>query len=97
MTTAAFTQVPTTRTVFGIDRVEKLGGDVRALAGESASALLIADPGVAKLGLAFLLGVRGKVPEFHVDEDLPVYRVPAALAGANLDDLLTEARSLRKR
>jgi cobalt-zinc-cadmium efflux system outer membrane protein len=50
---------------------------------------------VAKLGLAFLLGVRGKVPEFHVDEDLPVYRVPAALAGANLDELLNEARSLR--
>jgi cobalt-zinc-cadmium efflux system outer membrane protein len=50
---------------------------------------------VAKLGLAFLLGVRGKVPEFHVDEDLPVYRVPSALAGANLDDLLNEARSIR--
>lgn len=52
MTIPAFTQVPTTRTAFGVDRVEKLGRDVNALVGEGASVLLIADPGVAKLGLA---------------------------------------------
>lgn len=52
MTIAPFTQVPTTRTAFGVDRVEKLGRDVSALAGDGANVLLIADPGVAKLGLA---------------------------------------------
>jgi alcohol dehydrogenase class IV len=52
MAIAAFTHVPTTRIAYGIDRVQKLGGDVRSLAGEGTTVLLIADPGVAKLGLA---------------------------------------------
>jgi alcohol dehydrogenase class IV len=52
MAIAPFTQVPTTRTAFGIDRVERLGRDVSGLAGEGAGVLLVADPGVAKLGLA---------------------------------------------
>jgi cobalt-zinc-cadmium efflux system outer membrane protein len=50
---------------------------------------------VAKLALAFLLGVRGRVPEFHVDQDLPVYVVPAPLAAANPEQLLDEAMHRR--
>jgi cobalt-zinc-cadmium efflux system outer membrane protein len=46
---------------------------------------------VAKLGLAFLLGVRGAVPSFEVDADLPRYAVPPPLAGATRDTLLDEA------
>jgi outer membrane protein, heavy metal efflux system len=46
---------------------------------------------VAKLGVAFLLGVRGQVPEFAVDEDLPKYRVPAPLGGASRQSLLSDA------
>jgi alcohol dehydrogenase class IV len=52
MSIASFAHVPTTRTVFGVDRVEKLGGDVKGLAGDGATVLLIADPGIARLGLA---------------------------------------------
>jgi alcohol dehydrogenase class IV len=52
MAIAPFVQVPTTRTAYGTGRVEKLGDDLRALAGEGAAVLLIADPGVARLGLA---------------------------------------------
>ena len=50
---------------------------------------------VAKLGLAFLLGVRGRVPVFHVDQDLPVYVVPPSLSAANPDQLLDEAMRRR--
>ena len=37
---------------------------------------------VAKLALAFLLGVRGPVPDFHVEQDLPKFPVPPPLASA---------------
>ena len=46
---------------------------------------------VAKLALAFLLGVRGATPVFHVDQDLPAYRVPAALGGTTSDALIADA------
>jgi cobalt-zinc-cadmium efflux system outer membrane protein len=46
---------------------------------------------VAKLGVAFLLGVRGAIPQFAVDQDLPKYRVSPALAGASRESLLAEA------
>ncbi len=50
---------------------------------------------VGKLGLAFLLGVRGKVPTFHVSQDLPPFRVPSALAQTSVEQLLTEAWAYR--
>jgi cobalt-zinc-cadmium efflux system outer membrane protein len=50
---------------------------------------------VGKLGLAFLLGVRGAVPAFEVDADLPKYAVPSGLAGATAGALLTGALDAR--
>src|SRR5262250_1503949 len=44
-----FSLSPTTRLVFGVDRVEKLGADVTGVAGEGASVLLVADPGLPKI------------------------------------------------
>jgi cobalt-zinc-cadmium efflux system outer membrane protein len=49
----------------------------------------------AKYDLAFLLGVRGRVPEFEVDIDLPRYRVPNELGSATVDSLLERARRQR--
>ena len=49
MTIPSFSMSPTTRLVFGVGRVEKLGGDVAAIAGEGASVLLVADPGLPKI------------------------------------------------
>jgi cobalt-zinc-cadmium efflux system outer membrane protein len=46
---------------------------------------------VAKVGLAFLLGVRGPVPDFHVAQDLPKFRVPPSLSIASRDSLLDQA------
>jgi outer membrane protein TolC len=43
---------------------------------------------VAKLGVAFLLGARGSLPEFEVDEDLPKFVVPPHLAKATPQSLL---------
>jgi alcohol dehydrogenase class IV len=41
---------PLATVAFGLDRIEKLAGDVAGLAGESAAVLLINDPGIAGLG-----------------------------------------------
>jgi cobalt-zinc-cadmium efflux system outer membrane protein len=49
----------------------------------------------AKYQLAFLLGVRGRVPEFEVDVDLPRYRVPDGLGHPTVDSLLERARKQR--
>ena len=49
----------------------------------------------AKYELAFLLGVRGRVPDFEVDVDLPRYRVPAELGNVTVDSLLERARKQR--
>ena len=46
MTLPNFAMNPTTRLVFGVDRVEKLGADVTGIAGAGASVLLVADPGL---------------------------------------------------
>ncbi|MCA1662978.1 MAG: TolC family protein, partial [Myxococcales bacterium] len=45
----------------------------------------------AKVQLAFLLGVRGRVPDYKVAQDLPKFFVPAPLASATADSLLDEA------
>lgn len=49
----------------------------------------------AKVQLAFLLGVRGAVPDYKVDQDLPKFRVPPALASATVASLLADARQHR--
>ena len=45
----------------------------------------------AKVQLAFLLGVRGPVPDYHVEQDLPKFTVPPALARATPQSLIVEA------
>ena len=45
----------------------------------------------AKVQLAFLLGVRGRVPPFHIDQDLPKFFVPKPLAATTVDELLGTA------
>jgi cobalt-zinc-cadmium efflux system outer membrane protein len=46
---------------------------------------------VAKASLAFLLGVRGPIPDYRVEQDLPKYVVPGPLATASAESLLREA------
>ena len=46
MAIPSFSMLPNTRIAFGVDRVDKLGGDVAAVAGKEASLLLVADPGL---------------------------------------------------
>jgi outer membrane protein, heavy metal efflux system len=45
----------------------------------------------AKVQLAFLLGVRGRVPDYKVDQDLPKFFVPSPLANATADSLMNAA------
>ena len=45
----------------------------------------------AKVQLAFLLGVRGRVPQYHIDQDLPKFFVPKPLADVTVDSLLAQA------
>jgi cobalt-zinc-cadmium efflux system outer membrane protein len=49
----------------------------------------------ARVALAFLLGARGRVPEFTVDKDVLKYRIPGALQTATPDVLLKEAFDTR--
>jgi cobalt-zinc-cadmium efflux system outer membrane protein len=44
-----------------------------------------------KVQLAFLLGVRGRVPDYKVDQDLPKFFIPSPLASATADSLMNEA------
>ena len=45
----------------------------------------------ARIGLAFLLGVRGHVPEFDIDRDVLKYRIPSTLQTSSPDTLLRSA------
>jgi cobalt-zinc-cadmium efflux system outer membrane protein len=45
----------------------------------------------ARYGLAFLLGVRGRVPPFDVDDHVLDYSVPGSLASLSVDGLLRTA------
>jgi len=49
----------------------------------------------ARVGLAFLLGVRGGVPDFDVEADVLKFRVPAALDGATEQSLIERSLALR--
>ena len=50
MTISSFYFGPIATVAFGVDRIEKLSGDVSGLVGEGAPVLLISDPGIAALG-----------------------------------------------
>jgi cobalt-zinc-cadmium efflux system outer membrane protein len=45
----------------------------------------------AKVALAFLLGVRGRVPEFEIDKEALKFLVPQHIAAATADSLLRQA------
>jgi cobalt-zinc-cadmium efflux system outer membrane protein len=62
----------------------KLEGDQSVDAAEQALR-------AAKVQLAFLLGVRGRVPDYKVDQDLPKFFVPSPLTSATVDSLLASA------
>jgi cobalt-zinc-cadmium efflux system outer membrane protein len=53
------------------------------------------DLDIAKAQLAFLFGVRGRLPVFEVDGELPAFVVPSSLQGASVDSLLELARKQR--
>ena len=42
----------------------------------------------ARIALAFLLGVRGRVPDFDVEKDILKFTIPTPLAGASEDSLV---------
>jgi len=50
MTLPNFSFGPTTPVAFGVDRVEKLAGDVTRLVGADAPVLLVNDPGISAMG-----------------------------------------------
>lgn len=50
---------------------------------------------LAKLGLAFLLGVRALVPDFQIEPDLIRFAVPQGLSTASRDSLIAAARDHR--
>jgi len=49
----------------------------------------------ARIGLAFLLGVRGGVPDFDVDPDVLKFRIPASLAAASEEGLIERSLAAR--
>ena len=49
MTLPSFYFGPIATVAFGVDRVEKLAGDVTGLMGDGAAILLIGDPGIAAI------------------------------------------------
>jgi cobalt-zinc-cadmium efflux system outer membrane protein len=65
--------------------------EVAKLEADQAVAITRQALAAAKTGLAFLLGVRDKVPQFDVEEDLPKYAIPAPLASATRESLLADA------
>src|SRR5262245_30662279 len=69
MPLASFTMSPNPTIACGVDRVEKIGGDVAQLAGEGASVLFVADPGLGNLieRVAGLLKAGGSKVELFTD------------------------------
>jgi cobalt-zinc-cadmium efflux system outer membrane protein len=78
-----------------ISEVEVLKIETEKLAADQEVERAQRDLAVAKSDLAFMMGVRGRVPVFEVDAALPGYVVPQALAGATVDSLLEVARKNR--
>src|SRR5262249_11900269 len=78
-----------------ISEVEVAKVEVEKLEAEQAVAQARRALAVAKASLAFLIGVRGPVPEYEVDPDLPKYAVPPPLVAATPDSLLVDALATR--
>jgi cobalt-zinc-cadmium efflux system outer membrane protein len=78
-----------------ISEVEVLKIETEKLTADQEVERAQRDLDVGKAQLAFLLGVRGRIPTFEVDPELPGYVVPAVLKGATLESLLDVARKQR--
>ena len=89
MTIASFSMLPNTRVVFGAGRSDKLGEDVKALAGEGAAVLLVADPGIPKIAdvIEATLKMAGCKVALYTD-------VRSDPLGVQVDGAATAARSL---
>jgi alcohol dehydrogenase class IV len=88
MPLASFTMSPNPTIACGVDRVERIAGDVARLAGEGAAVLLVADPGLANLSerVAGLLKAGGSKVELFTD----IRSDPLA---TQIDDAAERARS----
>jgi cobalt-zinc-cadmium efflux system outer membrane protein len=64
--------------------------ETQKLESDQAVDVAVQNARLARVGLAFFLGVRGKVPDFEVDQELK-YAVPPQLATASEDALLRSA------
>jgi alcohol dehydrogenase class IV len=88
MPLASFTMSPNPAIACGVDRVEKIAGDVARLVGEGATVLFVADPGLGNLTdrVAHLLKAGGSKVELFTD----IRSDPLA---AQIDDAADRARS----
>ena len=89
MTIASFSMLPNTRVVFGAGRSDKLGEDVKALAGEGAAVLLVADPGIPKIADAVEATLKKAGCKVALYTD-----VRSDPLGVQVDGAATAARSL---
>jgi cobalt-zinc-cadmium efflux system outer membrane protein len=78
-----------------ISEVEVLKIETEKLTADQEVERAQRDLEVGKAQLAFLLGVRGRIPTFEVDPELPGYVTPPVLQGATLESLLDVARKQR--
>jgi outer membrane protein, heavy metal efflux system len=78
-----------------ISEVEVLKIETEKLTADQEVERAQRDLDVGKARLAFLLGVRGGIPTFEVDPELPGYVTPPVLQGATLESLLDVARKQR--
>jgi cobalt-zinc-cadmium efflux system outer membrane protein len=78
-----------------ISEVEVLKIETEKLTADQEVERAQRDLDVGKAQLAFLLGVRGRIPTFEVDPELPGYVTPPVLQGATLESLLDVARKQR--
>ncbi len=78
-----------------ISEVEVLKVETEKLSADQEVERAARDLRAAEAALAFLLGARGRVPHFEVDEELPAYQVPRGLVDATTDSLLALARRHR--
>ena len=78
-----------------ISEVEVLKIETEKLTADQEVERAQRDLDVGKAQLAFLLGVRGRIPTFEVDSELPGYVTPPVLQGSTLESLLDVARKQR--
>ncbi len=78
-----------------ISEVEVLKIETEKLSADQQVERSQRDLDLSKAELAFMIGVRGRVPVFAVDAQLPSYLVPPVLQGSTLESLLDMARKQR--